>query len=172
MSLNILQQLWILPGGLISPSDEFIAIVRKWDVIFASMHSDIIDHDEWVLNRLRDAIVKEFPNFPLPIIERYTKFRTFSRKNLLEFERKEAVREELKAKAEKRKAKAVEKAVAEAAEKAAAEAAENPAAGEAPSTSPSPSTSGASAGPSRPIIVEESAQRRNRRKQSQFAGRK
>ena len=68
-----------LTGGLIDPSEKFIALIRQWEVFFVSMHGDTISHEERVLDNLRDPIEAEFPHIPEPIIERYVKFRTFTR---------------------------------------------------------------------------------------------
>ena len=43
------------------------------------MHGDTISHEERVLDNLRDPIEAQFPQIPEPIIERYVKFRTFTR---------------------------------------------------------------------------------------------
>ena len=82
---------------------------------------------------------------------------------LLDFELQEAKREELLKKAEKKR----EKLEQEAAERAAAAEASGEAEGEA-------STSGATGGAltSRPIIVSETDQRRERKKRREYAGRR
>ena len=56
-----------------------MAVVREWDNIFASIHGETMSWEERILDDLRDAVEEHSPQFPPPIIERYAKFRIFTR---------------------------------------------------------------------------------------------
>ena len=64
---------------MIDPSEQFVSIVRQWDEIFKQKHGYELSWEEGILDDLRDAVEEHSPQFPPKLIERYSKFRIFTR---------------------------------------------------------------------------------------------
>ena len=148
-----------LLGGLICPTDQFVRLVRQFDMVFVSMHGTGISEEEKVIATLSATLCEKFPFLPEPIALKYSRFRTFTRMNFLESLLQDQKKEELRKKAEKRAAKtAAAFAASVDAAAASVDAAGVPVAG----TSAGATAAAASTGAIQRLVVGETDRRRNR----------
>ena len=66
-------------GGLINPSEDFLATIKKFEVHFNALHKEKLDPSKGVISRLVQTLQLHHPDVALPIIKKYCRTRTFIR---------------------------------------------------------------------------------------------
>ena len=66
-------------GGLTAPSTEFVNVIKKFNDIFCAVHGSTLSKEGKLLGSMTHRISKEFPTFPLDVIQKFVKTRTFIR---------------------------------------------------------------------------------------------
>jgi hypothetical protein len=70
-------------GGLTAPSPEFVDKILQFEKIFSSLHGSGISKEAKVVQKTIEKISEAFPHFPVDIIKKYSRTRTFIRMKFL-----------------------------------------------------------------------------------------
>ena len=103
--------LWInaiSQGGLTVPSESFLAMIKRFEVIFKSIHGEELSYEKWAIDRVTNRIRDLYPDDPLPIIKAYAKGRFYLRLRYLNFCRREMISQERAKKKQAKKANQAE----------------------------------------------------------------
>ena len=66
-------------GGLMLPSHEFLSKMIQFEKIFKEVHGNGLNTQYKVMQTTIEHILQSFPDFPLEIIKKYVRTRTFIR---------------------------------------------------------------------------------------------
>ena len=66
-------------GGLMAPSPELLEKLHKFNTIFLEIHGDNISRKPNIIKSTAAKICQLFPDFPMKVIQKFVKTRTFIR---------------------------------------------------------------------------------------------
>ena len=66
-------------GGLVVPSEEFLAQIYKMEKMFISIHKDKVSLQQDVIKNFYKLLLSEFPDLPSALLKKYARTRTFIR---------------------------------------------------------------------------------------------
>ena len=75
-------------GGLIIPSEQFMAQVYRMESIFKSIHANSISFEPKIIQKLHQVFLLEFPNLSSDVLKKYARTRTFIRIKFLNWQNK------------------------------------------------------------------------------------
>ena len=66
-------------GGLVVPSESFVAQIYQMEKIFRAIHSDTISLEKEIIGQLHKVLLSKFPDLPSKILKKFSRTRTFIR---------------------------------------------------------------------------------------------
>jgi hypothetical protein len=66
-------------GGLVVPSEEFVAKVYEMEKIFICLHKDNVSLQRNVVKNFHALLLSKFPDLPSALLKKYARTRTFIR---------------------------------------------------------------------------------------------
>lgn len=70
-------------GGLVVPSDDFLAKIYAMEKVFHGMHGSEISPEKFIIKKLSARLADKFPSVPEVVVKKYAKTRTFIRLKFL-----------------------------------------------------------------------------------------
>ena len=81
-------------GGLTVASDDFMALMRSFEVEFSAIHGETLSYHPGAIKKVEERIQANHPDVGFPIVRAYCRGRVFLRLRFLNFRRKEIIAEE------------------------------------------------------------------------------